>query len=484
MRRRLGDEDDGSAVDDDSAASVEGQIFVVALALVSCLSSAVMIASYFCQKSSAPRLLLWLFVSNFLWFASLSTLLLWNVSSDWQVGDECRNLALVDLFFMTYSMLWPSVISFDLLMNTRKPRWRWDQATLIELVYLFIVGVLAAACVGTVHSSQGDQGCKRKYEQPGGKSVSVIVQAYLPMCAMLFNVVCLAIVRQSLGRELPFSVRTRRRRQLHNYVVVWVICWVPYVANALLSFLRPSALDGGIGASVYFIRNLFLYSWGYLCVLVYGLQNAWLKRSLRMACDRVRLSRLCCLETVEAEYLRSPTDKSVKFHPDIPDRLPRWPSKYYVLRCRLTREEKYNLYTQRPDLDMSLPLNCDVFSEDVDAQDFGVARSDPHGKDMHLAVPHRRERGSALEELERQARQRKASRSRESSNNAPARSADSDLTTPLVAGSHGSCNRDAELEEGLVYRQDDRSERMSSDEYADAHGSADVAAIDEGSINR
>jgi hypothetical protein len=42
-------------------------------------------------------------------------------------------------------------------------------------------------------------------------------------------------VRRSLRRELPFSVRTRRRRQMYNYVLVWVFCYFPYLINAFFA---------------------------------------------------------------------------------------------------------------------------------------------------------------------------------------------------------------------------------------------------------
>jgi len=68
---------------------------------------------------------------------------------------------------------------------------------------------------------------------------------------------------------------------------------------------------------LYFVRNVTLYSFGCFALLVYGLANAWLKRSLRMACDRVRLTDLCCLEDVQASYLKGTTDKHVSFHASV-----------------------------------------------------------------------------------------------------------------------------------------------------------------------
>jgi hypothetical protein len=48
-------------------------------------------------------------------------------------------------------------------------------------------------------------------------------------------------------------------------------------------------------------------------------------------------------------------EKTVKFASSVEDRSPTFTSKEYVLRKRLTREEKYYLYKVRPDLDLSRP---------------------------------------------------------------------------------------------------------------------------------
>jgi len=50
--------------------------------------------------------------------------------------------------------------------------------------------------------------------------------------AFAFNLTFLLRVRRSLRREMPFSVRTRTRRHMLNYVLMWVVCWGPYIANS------------------------------------------------------------------------------------------------------------------------------------------------------------------------------------------------------------------------------------------------------------
>jgi len=62
-----------------------------------------------------------------------------------------------------------------------------------------------------------------------------------------------------------------------------------------------------------------LYSFGWLTLIVFGLSNAWLKRSLRMSLDRLRLARFFCLGHVQARFLRNATDKHVSFHPAVRD---------------------------------------------------------------------------------------------------------------------------------------------------------------------
>ena len=70
---------------------------------------------------------------------------------------------------------------------------------------------------------------------PPASLYNIFLETVLPFMAFVFNVVFLVTVRRSLRREMPFSVRTRTRRQMFNYVVVWVFCYGPYIANALYS---------------------------------------------------------------------------------------------------------------------------------------------------------------------------------------------------------------------------------------------------------
>uniref|UniRef100_A0A7S2WVV0 Uncharacterized protein n=1 Tax=Rhizochromulina marina TaxID=1034831 RepID=A0A7S2WVV0_9STRA len=340
-----------------------------ALVVVSSVASLIMIISYFCQTSRAPRLLLWLFLSNYFWFFTLSLLYAIHVldKSVLQQEASCTSIATGYFFFLTFSMLWPSVICFDLLQSTREPRWRWDSPAKIERVYLVIVALIAAAATSFIVVTPDLSYCDvTRFEAPGSKASGLAVEFILPVVAFLFNAAVMIFVRRSLTRELPFSVRTRRRRQLHNYVLVWAVCWGPYLVNAIWAYTHPG--HAGPTAQVMFlVRNACLYSAGYFDLIVYGLQNAWLKRSLRMACDRCLLtSFVCFLDDVQPSYLKTTKEKVVMFDPSVPDSTPTFTSKDYVLRKRLTKEEKYHLYKVRPDLDFSRPS---VDPEDYDEPD-------------------------------------------------------------------------------------------------------------------
>ena len=74
---------------------------------------------------SAPRLLLWLFLSNLGWFMALACIygaqIQKNNGMHLENDTECTALSSTIFCFMTFSVLWPSIICFDLLQNTRLP---------------------------------------------------------------------------------------------------------------------------------------------------------------------------------------------------------------------------------------------------------------------------------------------------------------------------------------------------------------------------
>jgi hypothetical protein len=344
-------------------------IVELALIVASCIASLCMIVTYICQISKAPRLLFWLFLANFGWFTALTVLYSWlfhgSISAKW----DCTILTSVVLFFMTFSVLWPSVICFDLLQNTRDPRWRWDSPQRVEQRYLGIICAISFFAAMIILLNPGKEYCKVDEYTPPSKTAGVILEFVIPMGAFIFNAVVIMIVRRSLGKEMPFSVRTRRRRQMHNYVLVWCFCWGPYLINAIYSFANMEAKK--INHWLLIIRNLSLYSTGWLDLIVFGLQNAWLKRSLRMACDRCRMTNIFCMDDVQASYLKNTKDKVVNFDPSIVESTPQYSSKEYVMRKRLSRHERMMLYRERPDLDMSRPLSeCDSPDRETKAEEY------------------------------------------------------------------------------------------------------------------
>jgi hypothetical protein len=131
---------------------------------------------------------------------------------------------------------------------------------------------------------------------------------------------------------------------MYNYVLAWMVCYLPYLINAFLN--NDNWMDSSTQTWMYAGRNATLYSSGVLCLVVYGLANAFLKRSLRMACDRVCLTDLCCLEGVQASYLRAGTDKAVAFACVGITLEQRLSNKDYVT-TRLSKPEKYLLYKVR-----------------------------------------------------------------------------------------------------------------------------------------
>ena len=193
-----------------------------------------------------------------------------------------------------------------------RPDFVQDSPQKVERTYLVMIGGLALLAAIAVAIKPSSSYCRVDKYTPPTEATGVVIEFVLPLVAFIFNAAVILIVRRSLGNEMPFSVRTRRWRQMHNYVLVWCFCWGPFLVNAIFCAITDDHKYERTRGWLFFVRNLSLYSTGWLDLLVYGLQNAWLKRSLRMACDRCRITDICCMENVQASYLKNTKDKVIK----------------------------------------------------------------------------------------------------------------------------------------------------------------------------
>lgn len=114
---------------------------------------------------------------------------------------------------------------------------------------------------------------------PPTESFGIMIEFALPLLTFIFNLCVIFVVRRSLKQEMPFSVRTRRRRQMHNYVLVWMFCWGPYLVHEIYFFCQthqerhdPTDTQNKLHHMLFLIRNATLYSTGSFDLLIFGME--------------------------------------------------------------------------------------------------------------------------------------------------------------------------------------------------------------------
>jgi hypothetical protein len=90
----------------------------------------------------------------------------------------CTAVVAAVFFFQTFSMLWPSVICFDLWQNTRDPRWRWDSAQRVEKAYLVVVTLASALAPFYIIGDPNKDYCRVK---PGARVCWFLISRFFSL---------------------------------------------------------------------------------------------------------------------------------------------------------------------------------------------------------------------------------------------------------------------------------------------------------------
>ena len=332
---------------------------------LSLVGSIIVLCSYMVAQSTAtPRaaeLIRNLAIADFFWFcAAFTQSVYWNFTDQEVPAELCYFMSPLVNFMRMASLIWTCTISFDVLMSVNKRKWLWvsESATWIYYRRIYFIVVLVFALPGTVlniikqHANSGneDLGCNAGYEKIG-EWYDVFFTELLPISiGFLANVYVYAQVREKMSQKaFPQSVRKRRRRIMYHYVIVCIICWTPTMVFYLseISNLHSPALE--------IIARSSLYLTGFFNFLVFGMQDPHLKRSFGMMTQK--MGCYCCswwlIGVKENTSLKTTEiDKTVMFGGHIEDNADIAKDKKNIYRYhKLTKEDKQELYQDRPDLD-------------------------------------------------------------------------------------------------------------------------------------
>eukprot|EP01038_Epipyxis_sp_PR26KG_P005354 gene5354-7427_t len=338
--------------------------------LFSCLSllgSGCVLLSYFVAMSPnrrTPRsayLILQLAASDTLWFsASFIDSIFWvqHYPSGHVPNSVCRLTTPITAFSRIASLVWTSLISFNVLMSVQRRKWfltsntmngpneKWDKH---RLYYYCVILLWAAPATILSLIKQNEPngspnlGCYPGYE-PLGLWYEVFFTELLPLfVGFLFNLTVFLIVRNRMSKSAyPLSVRKRRKRIMYHYLIVCLICWAPTIIKYVIEIL------GNHSDLLELIARGCLYVSGFLNFLVFGLQDPHLKRSFTV------LIRKCGLgyNNSNGPLRESHFEKSVMFEESsISANADLSKDKNNVYRYRkLSRADKRALYAMRPDL--------------------------------------------------------------------------------------------------------------------------------------
>jgi len=272
------------------------------------------------------------------------------------------------------SLIWTCVISFNVYMSVKKRKWFWkSQEADWEKYRRFYFGIaFILAFPGTLitivaqHTTSSDDiGCDPGYE-PVGNWYLVFFTELLPIvigfCCNLF--VFIKIRRKMSKTAFPLSVRKRRKQVMYYYITLGIVCWIPTI---VLYTLEIAGMHLPI---LEIIARTSLYISGFLNFLVFGMQDPHLKRAMDVIIYRMGCYNLCYgrdyinfnddnskedknFYTMERHLKTSDVDKMVMFQESSINKNADKPKdKNQIYRTRkLSKEQKKELYEDRPDLD-------------------------------------------------------------------------------------------------------------------------------------
>lgn len=249
---------------------------------LSLIGSCLVIFSYCIARTSskprAARLILNLAIADFIWFLTS-----FIESSVWVLGgtpghvpaDLCYVCSpLVNLGRLS-SLLWTSVVAFEVLQSVKKSKWATEveKSEYYDISYFIIIYVLSSpAAIFNIykqHETQNNEnlGCDPGYESIGKWYVVLFTELIPIMLGFTFNVFVFSEVHRRMStRKYPQSVRKRRKRVMYHYLLVCIICWLPTIIHYgfELAHISSNVLQ--------IVSRCSLYSTGFLNFLVFGMQ--------------------------------------------------------------------------------------------------------------------------------------------------------------------------------------------------------------------
>jgi hypothetical protein len=248
-------------------------------------------------------------------------------------------------------------------MSVRKRKWFWknqeEDWETYRKFYFGIIFLMAApstllTMVSQYTAKSGDPlGCAPLSESLGPWYIIIFTEMVPIFLAFCFNMYVFFVVRDKMTKSaVPQSVRNKRKRVMYHYIIVCILCWIPMIVLEFFQVerLEPFFLDG-------FARTA-LYMSGFLNFLVFGMQDPHLKRSMEVVMYRMGLGSLAEWLGISSVSLRErlksgDVEKNVMFQEEtLISNADQSKDRFSIYRNRkLSKEDKRELYEQRPDLD-------------------------------------------------------------------------------------------------------------------------------------
>lgn len=256
----------------------------------------VIIAYYIAKTRTNPRaakLIRNLAIADFIWFSAvfIESIFWIFTGPDGEVGEVPDGLCYVFSPLTTVSrvssLLWTSVVAFDVLESVTKRSWFLTKETnnacgTNSRYFLFVYGFSLPGGIATiiVHSwKQSGFGCGAGYERIGiwyEVLLYELIPIFLGFCLNLY--VFWKVRLRMAKRAFPLSVRKRRRRVMFNYIRVCIICWTPMMAFYVLEM-------SGVQSPLFnVISRGLLYLTGFFNFLVFGMQVCSVMLPLDLFC--------------------------------------------------------------------------------------------------------------------------------------------------------------------------------------------------------
>jgi hypothetical protein len=360
------------------------------------------------SKPRAARLILNLALADCVWFsASLIQACFWVFQGDYgEPGHVPEGVCMVCSPLVTLSrissLLWTCVIAFEAVQTVKKRKWLFEVENSQFYDYAYFIFVYTFALPGFLmaivkqHTGNSNLGCEPDFEKLGSWYEIFFIELIPISIGFLINVYAFFQVRKTLSsRAFPRSVRKRRKRVMYHYIKICMLCWGPTILFYILE------ICGLHYALLEVISRILLYTTGFFNFLVFGmqvshfhlflvllhllivhaasvLQDPHLNRSFRFVFKSIGLG-FCCGVSDDTNLRRNSREKTVMFENAEKVNADISKDKRTVYRYhRLSKEEKLDLYNDRPDLntkDRSHLLKQPLLADEPKGSGRGDSRS-------------------------------------------------------------------------------------------------------------